>query len=104
MRAIIDAFFSEIGLAPRVTMEADDTEAIKRLVESGYGYSILPEYSLRRQSRFFQIFRVSGHRLVRKQALATARTLYPRSLTTAIARLIQSNMMDAWASSYTRSK
>lgn len=104
MRAIIDGFFGEIGLTPRVTMEADDTEAIKRLVEAGYGYSILPEYSLRRQSRFFQIFRVTGHRLVRKQALAMARAEYPRALTRAIARLIQANMMDAWASSYTQNR
>jgi len=89
MRHIIDAFFERIGINPRVTMEADDTEAIKRLVAAGFGYSILPEYSLRGQSRFFQTFRVAGHRLVRRQALAMARTEYPRALTSSIARLIQ---------------
>src|SRR6266849_797537 len=31
MRQIIDQFFREIEVAPRVVMEADDTEAIKRL-------------------------------------------------------------------------
>ena len=90
MRYVIDSFFEDIGIKPRVTMEADDTEVIKRLVAAGFGYSILPEYSLRGQSRFFQTFRVAGHRLVRKQALALARTEYPRALTLTIARLIQS--------------
>jgi DNA-binding transcriptional LysR family regulator len=69
-------------------MEADDTEAIKRLVESGFGYSMLPEFSLRGQSRFLELFRVAGHRLVRRQALAMPRTEYPRALTQSIAREI----------------
>jgi DNA-binding transcriptional LysR family regulator len=90
MRYIIDAFFQSIGINPRVTMEADDTEAIKRLVEAGFGYSILPEYSLRGQRRFFEIFRVAGHKLVRRQALAMVKTEYPRQLTLSIAKAIQS--------------
>ena len=89
MRSIIDAFFKEAGLNPRVVMEADDTEAIKRLVESGFGYSILPEYALRRQSRFFQTFRIAGHRLIRKQALAMPATEYPRALTVSIAAFLK---------------
>jgi DNA-binding transcriptional LysR family regulator len=44
---VIDRFFNEMGVTPHVLMEADDTEAIKRLVESGFGYSILPEHALR---------------------------------------------------------
>jgi DNA-binding transcriptional LysR family regulator len=88
MRAIIDSFFDGIGIHPRITMEADDTEVIKRLVESGFGYSILPEFALRGQRRFVELFRVAGHRLARRQALAMARTDYPRPLTETIARLI----------------
>src|SRR3989442_13520406 len=41
VRLVIDRFFNEVGVTPRVLMEADDTEAIKRLGESGFGYSIL---------------------------------------------------------------
>lgn len=89
MRSIIDAFFLEAGLTPRVVMEADDTEALKRLVESGFGYSILPEHALRHQSRFFQTFRIAGHRLIRKQALAMAATEYPRALTVSIAAFLK---------------
>jgi DNA-binding transcriptional LysR family regulator len=90
MRSIIDRFFEEIGLDPRVIMEADDTEAIKRLVESGFGYSILPQFALRGRMRFYQTFRVAGRRLVRHQALAMARTEYPRALTESIAAFLQS--------------
>jgi DNA-binding transcriptional LysR family regulator len=93
MRLSIDTFFHELGIAPRVIMEADDTEAIKRLVESGFGYSILPEFSLRGQSRFLELFRVAGHRLVRRQALAMPRTEYPRPLTQSIARVIHSALV-----------
>jgi DNA-binding transcriptional LysR family regulator len=85
MRAIIDRFFLEIGIAPKVVMEADDTEALKRLVEAGFGHSILPEHALRGKPRFFQTHRIAQHRLVRKQALAMARVDYPRKLTESVA-------------------
>lgn len=90
MRSIIDGFFTEIGVNPLVTMEADDTEVIKRLVESGFGSSILPEFALRSQPKFFQTFRVPGHRLARKQVLATAKSEHPRGLTVLIAKFLQS--------------
>jgi DNA-binding transcriptional LysR family regulator len=88
MRSIIDRFFAEVGLTPRVVMEADDTEAIKALVEAGFGYSILPEHSLRGRPRFFHTHRIGRHRLVRKQALAMARVDYPRKLTESIATFL----------------
>jgi DNA-binding transcriptional LysR family regulator len=90
VRQIIDRNFQEIGVSPRVVMEADDTEAIKRLVESGFGYSMLPERALRRgASGFFQTFRIEGHRIYRVLALAMVRTDYPRRLTDAIANSLQ---------------
>lgn len=86
LRQIIDRIFEEAGVKPRVVMEADDTEAIKRLVESGFGYSVLPEQALRRRSgAFFQTFRILGHPMARRLALVMARTDYPRKLTESIA-------------------
>jgi len=89
VRRAIDGIFKEIGVQPNVRMEADDTEAIKRLVESGFGYSILPEHALRGRSHFFQKFRVEGHRLTRNLALAMAATESPRKLTEAIANFLR---------------
>jgi DNA-binding transcriptional LysR family regulator len=94
VRLVIDRFFNEIGVTPRVLMEADDTEAIKRLVESGFGYSILPEHALRGRSHFFQKFRVAGHRLTRTLALAMAQTECPRKLTESIASFLRTTLVE----------
>src|SRR5208337_1915578 len=94
LRQIIDRSFKEIGVTPRVVMEADDTEAIKRLVESGFGYSILPEHALRGRSLFFQKSRVTGHRLSRSLALATAQTDCPRKLTESIASFLRATLVE----------
>ena len=88
IRRVIDKFFSDIDFAPNVVMEADDTEAIKRLVESGFGYSILPEHALR-GSYFFHRLRIKGHRLQRNLALAMAQADYPRKLTESVAAFLQ---------------
>jgi len=89
LRQIIDRKLKEINVTPRVVMEADDTEAIKGLVESGFGYSILPEHALRQRTGFFQTFRIEGHRMTRALGLAMVRTDYPRKLTESIANSLQ---------------
>ena len=99
VRRAIDEIFTQIGVQPNVQMEAEDTEAIKRLVESGFGYSILPEHALRGRSHFFQKFRVEGHRLTRKLALAMVRTESPRKLTEAIASFLRDTLMEQERSS-----
>jgi DNA-binding transcriptional LysR family regulator len=91
MRQMIDRYFAELGLSPRVLMEADDTEVIKRLVEAGFGYSVLPQFALRGSGRF-QTLRVAGRRLVRQQALALPRTEYRRALTAAVAEFLKSSL------------
>lgn len=89
MRTLIDAFFRELHIVPRVVMEAADTEVIKCMVEAGFGYSVLPEYALLNSRRHFEALRVSGHRLVRKQALATSHTSHARPLTAAVMRFLK---------------
>jgi len=89
MRTMIDAFLRELNVTPRVIMEADDTESIKKLVETGFGYSVLPEYALRGRSRFFQVYRVQGRKLARTQALAMARSERRRPLTETIAKFLE---------------
>lgn len=93
VRQAIDEFFREIGIQPHVQLEAEDTEGIKRLVESGFGYSILPEHALRGSSHFFQKLRVDGRRLTRKLALATVRTESPRKLTESIANFLRDALL-----------
>jgi DNA-binding transcriptional LysR family regulator len=95
VRRVIDQFFRKLNVSPRVSMEADDTEAIKRLVESGFGYSILPAHALREQTCFFETFRVEDHLLHRSLALAMARTEYPRKLTECIADFLRMQLAPA---------
>jgi LysR family nitrogen assimilation transcriptional regulator len=85
VRLVIDQFFEKIGIVPRVVMEPFDTETIKSLVESGFGYSILPEHALQEPARFFRTSRIDGHKLKRTLALASVKTEYPRRLTDSIA-------------------
>ena len=70
-------------LSLRVTMEADDTEAIKKLVEAGFGASILPEKALH-NSPLIRTFRIQGEQLFREIAFATPVNTHPRLLTTVI--------------------
>lgn len=88
MRNLIDRFLDELGLHGRVIMEASDTEAIKGLVEAGFGYSILPEQALKAASKFFHMVRIGGRRLVRRQALAMPIATEPRALTESVARFL----------------
>jgi len=97
MRTILEGFFRDINIAPQVVMEADDTEVIKKLVETGFGYSILPESALQDRTRYFEVFRVRDHRIVRRQALAMMNSEYPRALTLSIARFLQSVLTAAGA-------
>ena len=94
VRQLIDRMFKEIDVSPRVIMEADDTEAIKRLVESGFGYSILPEHALRKRTGFFQTFRIEGHRITRRLGLAMVNTDFPRKLTESIANSLHAMLQE----------
>jgi DNA-binding transcriptional LysR family regulator len=89
MRVIIDDFLQAMNVVPRVIMEAADTEVIKCMVEAGFGYSILPESALVNSRGFFQTLRVSGQKLVRKQALATSHTSHERPLTAAVTAFLK---------------
>ena len=83
-RTIIDETMRKHGLSLQVTMEAEDTEAIKRLVEAGFGASILPEKALH-NSPLIRRFRIEGVQLFREIAFATPANVHPRRLTAAIA-------------------
>lgn len=92
MRMLIDDYLRELGVQPRVIMEAADTEVIKATVEAGFGYSVLPEYSLINSKGYFQTLRVGGRRLFRSQALATAQTVHARPLTEAVITFLKERL------------
>ena len=91
-RTLIDAMMQKNKLALRVTMEADDTEAIKKLVEAGFGASILPEKALH-NSPLLRTFRIQGEQLYREIAFATPLNAHPRKLTTAITEYLKKRLV-----------
>lgn len=92
MRMLIDGYFAKLGFVPEVSMEAADTEVVVRLVEGGFGQSILPEYALRRSPRYFKVLRIDGERVYRQQAIATLRATASRPLTMAVTRFIRDHL------------
>jgi DNA-binding transcriptional LysR family regulator len=90
-RTLIDEMMQKHGLSLRVTMEADDTEAIKKLVEAGFGASILPEKALR-NSPLIRTFRIQGEQLFREIAFATPVNAHPRILTTVISDYLRKRL------------
>jgi DNA-binding transcriptional LysR family regulator len=90
-RTLIDEMMRKHGLSLQVTMEADDTEAIKKLVEAGFGASILPEKALR-NSPLLRTLRIQGVQLFREIAFATPANAHPRKLTTLIADYLRKRL------------
>lgn len=73
MQDVIDAWFQDLGVTPRITMELENIEAIKSLVRSGFGASVLPYCAVARPARGETIrpLRVRGKPLYRRLALAS---------------------------------
>jgi DNA-binding transcriptional LysR family regulator len=71
-RAALDDAFARLGLRPRVTMEMSSVEVLKRLVELGFGLSIVPALAVAREARArtLVVARISGL-AARRVALAT---------------------------------
>ena len=87
-RVVIDGMARKHGSSLRVTIEADDTEAIKKLDEAGFGASIFQEKALR-NSPLTKTLRIEGERLYRELALATPANAHPRLLTTVISAYLK---------------
>jgi DNA-binding transcriptional LysR family regulator len=49
-RAYLDAAFARAGLRPKITMEMSSVEVLKRLVELGFGLSIIPAWAAAREA------------------------------------------------------
>ena len=51
LRRVIDEWFRRAGVAPRTPMELGNTEAIKKLVEAGLGWSVTSWFSVKAEVR-----------------------------------------------------
>jgi DNA-binding transcriptional LysR family regulator len=71
MQSLIDAFFVGLGVNPTITMELENTEAMKSLVRAGLGASIIPLFALQGRGHDPKIrpMRVRNARLERPMAI-----------------------------------
>ncbi len=76
MQNLIDRFFDSLGVAPVITMEVENNEAIKSLVRVGLGASILPLCAISKEppGSALRILRVKDKPLMRELSLASADT------------------------------
>jgi DNA-binding transcriptional LysR family regulator len=72
-RATLDEAFARLGLRPRVAMEMSSVEVLKRLVELGFGLSVVPALAVARElrARTLAAAPLSGLSAHRRVALAT---------------------------------
>jgi len=73
MQNLIESFFVQMKISPRVSMELENVEAIKGLVGAGLGASIVPLCCVNSvpQASMLRVMRVKGFTLQRGLALAT---------------------------------
>ncbi len=73
MQRLIDSFFVQMKISPKISMELENIEAIKSLVSAGLGASIVPLCSVSQTTKtsMLRVMRVKGFLMERNLALAT---------------------------------
>jgi len=102
MQNLIEDYFKSFGVTPRITMEVENNEAIKSLVRSGLGASILPLCAVANEppDSPLRILRVKGKPLMRELRLLSVDTGFlPKAIqelaSTLVAGLTQSRRRQA---------
>jgi DNA-binding transcriptional LysR family regulator len=81
---VIDRFFANENIQPKIVMDTENVEIIKAMVKTGMGIGIVPYQAVEREVRAGQFFctRIDGHELVRETGW-----VYPRA--NRVPRMIQ---------------
>jgi len=83
MQYVVDRYFDSLGIAPTITMEVENNEAIKSLVRAGLGCSILPLCAVAEDAAagHLCVLRVKGKPLMRQLRLASADAdIFPKAI------------------------
>lgn len=82
MQIVVDQYFRAMGVVPRITMEMENTEAIKALVRAGLGAAILPLCCVAgSQKSEIRVLRIRNFPIERNLALALPKVnILPRAI------------------------
>lgn len=95
LRTYVDGLLSAAAAREQVTLELDNVEAIKRMIEAGLGVSLLPEVAVRAEvaaGRLIAIPLADVPRASRRMALVVRRDKYLPTALRAFAALLENEL------------
>jgi LysR family cyn operon transcriptional activator len=90
-RDVLDAFFRDIGITPRIVMEAENVALIKPLVKIDLGISIIPLRSMSDELQRGELhcLKIKNYKLVRKVGLVFHKSEYVPKMLAELIRLFK---------------
>jgi DNA-binding transcriptional LysR family regulator len=90
-RKVLDQFFHDVGIAPRIVMEAENVALIKPLVKIDLGISIIPFRSVSEELQRGELhcLKITNHRLVRQVGLVYHKAEYLPKMLSELIRLFK---------------
>ena len=90
-RILLDDFFQEIGISPRVSMDSENVATIKALVEINLGITIVPlrAVTAERKRKELHYLRISDYRLQRQIGLVFQKTDHLPKVVSEMIRLLK---------------
>src|SRR5581483_1897654 len=90
-RNVLEEFFHEVDITPRIVMEAENVALIKPLVKIDLGISIIPLRSVSEELQRGELhcLKISNHRLIRKVGLVYHKSEYIPKMLSELIRLFK---------------
>jgi len=90
-RNVLDEFFHDVGISPRVVMEAENVALIKPLVKIDLGISIIPLRSVSEELDRGELhcLKIKNHRLIRQVGLVYHKSEYIPKMLSELIRLFK---------------
>lgn len=94
MRRLIKQFSTSIGAEPKIVMVMENIEAIKSLVGTGSGASVLPEHAVSAQGEDtrVRVISVANHPLRRHLGLVTLKADFVTAAVRAMSELLSAEL------------
>jgi DNA-binding transcriptional LysR family regulator len=104
-RNVLDQFFHDVGIAPRIVMEAENVALIKPLVKIDLGISIIPLRSVSEELQRGELhcLKIMNHKLVRQVGLVYHKAEYIPKMLSELIRLFKETQSESRRAARSRS-